>query len=57
MFLFLAMAPNIATFYGNRSAAYMMISNYDKALEDSLTAIKLDNAFVKVKKCFVCLYI
>ncbi|KAK3753326.1 hypothetical protein QZH41_015276 [Actinostola sp. cb2023] len=40
-------APTIATFYGNRSAAYMMLSRYDKALQDAITAIKLDNDFVK----------
>lgn len=42
------MAPEVATFYGNRSAAYMMLMKYDKALEDGLMSIKLDNSFVKV---------
>ncbi|XP_031561441.1 dnaJ homolog subfamily C member 7-like [Actinia tenebrosa] len=53
------LAPDVATFYGNRSAAYMMLMKYDKALEDSLMAIKLDNSFVKghyrVAKCYLAL--
>lgn len=49
------LAPSVATYYGNRSAAFMMLGTYDKALEDAQTAIKLDENFVKgfyrVAKC------
>ncbi|RMX46409.1 hypothetical protein pdam_00000695 [Pocillopora damicornis] len=41
------LAPTVVTYYGNRSAAYMMIGNYDKALEDAQTAIKTDENFMK----------
>ena len=42
------LAPSVATYYGNRSAAFLMLVNYDKALEDARAAIKLDDNFVKV---------
>ncbi|CAH3166393.1 unnamed protein product [Porites evermanni] len=41
------LAPSVATYYGNRSAAFLMLVNYDKALEDARAAIKLDDNFVK----------
>ena len=41
----------MVTYYGNRSAAYMMLGTYDKALEDAQAAIKLDENFVKVSCC------
>lgn len=41
------LAPTVVTYYGNRSAAYMMIENYDKALEDAQTAIRTDENFMK----------
>lgn len=44
----LELAPTVVTYYGNRSAAYMMIGNYDKALEDAQTAIRTDENFMKV---------
>lgn len=50
---FVDFAPNIATFYGNRAAAYMMMSKYDKALEDANSAIRIDNNFVKVKPHYI----
>lgn len=41
------LAPTVATYYGNRSAAFMMLSAYNKALEDAQSAIKLDENFLK----------
>ena len=40
-------APDQASYYGNRSAAYMMLNLHQRALEDAQTAIKLDPKFVK----------
>jgi DnaJ family protein C protein 7 len=40
-------AAHSAPFYGNRSAAYLMLKNWIKAMEDSQTAIKLDPTFAK----------
>lgn len=40
--------PTNATYYGNRSAALMMIKKYSDASKDCLTAVRLDPAFVKV---------
>ncbi|XP_015749913.1 PREDICTED: dnaJ homolog subfamily C member 7-like [Acropora digitifera] len=37
----------VVTYYGNRSAAHMMLSAYDKALEDAQSAMKLDENFLK----------
>lgn len=47
-FFVLELAPTVATYYGNRSAAFMMMGTYDKALEDAQTAIKIDENFLKV---------
>ena len=48
-FLFFSeLAPEVVTYYGNRSAAHMMLSAYDKALEDAQSAMKLDENFLKV---------
>ena len=40
--------PTNATYYGNRSAALMMIKKYSEASKDCQTAIRLDASFVKV---------
>ena len=42
------LAPTIATYYGNRSAAFMMLGTYEKALEDAQNAIRIDENFLKV---------
>ncbi|KAF9350237.1 hypothetical protein BGX26_011551 [Mortierella sp. AD094] len=39
--------PSNATYYGNRSAALMMIKKYTDAAKDCQTAVQLDPAFVK----------
>jgi len=41
------LAPTVATYYGNRSAAFMMLGTYDKALEDAQNAIRIDENFLK----------
>jgi len=40
--------PTCAAYYGNRSAAYMMLSKYDRALDDARRATQIDPEFVKV---------
>ena len=40
--------PQNATYYGNRSATYMMLSDYGAALEDSTRSIHLDESYTKV---------
>ncbi|KAF9435275.1 hypothetical protein BGZ76_006593 [Entomortierella beljakovae] len=39
--------PSNATYYGNRSAALMMIKKYSEAAKDCQTAVQLDPSFVK----------
>eukprot|EP00731_Ephydatia_muelleri_P020267 Em0012g1092a len=39
--------PRCAAYYGNRSAAYMMLEDYSRALDDSITSIKLEESFTK----------
>ena len=39
--------PNNAGYYGNRSAALLMLEQYQGALEDAVKSIKLDEQFVK----------
>lgn len=48
LFCILELAPTVATYYGNRSAAFMMLGTYDKALEDAQNAIRIDENFLKV---------
>lgn len=47
--MFVDLCPESASFYGNRSACYMMMGNYNLALEDARRAVTLDSTFVKVK--------
>lgn len=53
------LCPESAPFYGNRSACYMMMGNYNLALEDARRAVTLDSKFVKgwirVAKCCMIL--
>lgn len=39
--------PNNAGYYGNRSATLLMLEEYQSALEDAITSIKLDEQFIK----------
>lgn len=51
--------PNEAAFFGNRSACHMMLSNYNKALEDAKTAVNIDpsygKGYLRMAKCCVAL--
>jgi DnaJ family protein C protein 7 len=53
------LCPENPAFYGNRSACHMMLSQYNKALEDAKTAVRIDSNFVKgfvrISKCCVAL--
>ena len=44
----LDLCPQCAAFYSNRSATYMMLEKYEKALEDARAAVRLDQNFTKV---------
>lgn len=41
------LCPENAAYYGNRSACYMMLNMYNKALEDVQKAVSLDSSFTK----------
>lgn len=41
------LCPKCAAYYGNRSAAYMMLSKYSQALEDARMSTQLDPHFTK----------
>lgn len=47
--------PEVATYYSNRAAAYLNNTQYKLALQDCLTALKLDplmvKAFFRAAKC------
>ncbi|XP_065358280.1 dnaJ homolog subfamily C member 7 isoform X1 [Calliphora vicina] len=53
----ISLCPDSATYYGNRAACYMMLSNYTNALNDARTAVRLDpkfeKAYVRIAKCCV----
>lgn len=53
------LSPGCAAFYGNRSACHMMLSQYQKALEDAKTAVAMDEkyvkGFVRIAKCCIAL--
>ena len=40
-------SPGCAVYYGNRSAALMMLNKYSEALDDCIKAIQLDEQFTK----------
>jgi DnaJ family protein C protein 7 len=41
------LCPTCAAFFSNRAATFMMLSQYDKALEDSRRTVTLDPTFLK----------
>ena len=41
------LCPENPAYYGNRAACQMMLSQYNKALEDAKTSVQLDTNFVK----------
>lgn len=53
------LCPENAAYYGNRSACYMMLCMYKKALEDAQKAVSLDPTFTKgyirAAKCCIAL--
>ncbi|CAK1549792.1 unnamed protein product [Leptosia nina] len=53
------LCPENAAYYGNRSACYMMLGMYKKALEDAQKAVALDSTFTKgyirMAKCCIAL--
>lgn len=55
----IALCPDVPSYYGNRAACYMMLSQFKNALEDARKAVLLDSNFVKgyvrIAKCCVSL--
>lgn len=53
----ISLCPDSATYYANRAACYMMLSNYTNALNDARTAVRIDpefeKAYVRIAKCCV----
>lgn len=51
------LCPELAAYYGNRSACQIMLGNHRAALQDSKTAVRLDDKFekgyVRVAKCSI----
>ena len=49
------LCPNHAAYYGNRSAAYVRLNDYAKALEDARKSVQIDPKFIKshmrIAKC------
>merc|ERR1712226_38028 len=41
------LCPKCCAYYGNRAATFMMLSKYDKALEDARVSLQIDPNFVK----------
>ncbi len=44
----IAVNPHVATYYGNRSFAYLKVESYGYALNDATKALELDNKYIKV---------
>ena len=42
--------PHVATYYGNRSFAYLKLESFGYALTDASKALELDNKYIKVGK-------
>lgn len=53
------LCPDNSSYYGNRSACYMMLGLYNNALEDAIKSVTLDPRFVKgwirACKCYIVL--
>ncbi len=53
------LCPENPAFYGNRAACHMMLSQYNKALEDAKQSVSIDSKFVKgyvrMAKCCITL--
>lgn len=53
------LCPEIAAYYGNRAACYIMLNRFIEALEDSRKSVQLDPEFVKgyirILKCSIAL--
>ena len=41
--------PDCAVYYGNRSAALMMVAKYSQALDDCTRSVQKDEKYTKVK--------
>lgn len=49
------LCPDTASYYGNRSACYMMMNNFTEALEDARKSVQLDPNFVRgYIRCLKC---
>eukprot|EP01135_Chromosphaera_perkinsii_P002851 Nk52_evm6s229 gene=Nk52_evmTU6s229 len=55
----IALHPDNPAYYGNRSAAYMMLNKFKNALDDALKGVSIDSNFVKgylrAGKCYLTL--
>lgn len=53
------LCPDSAAYYGNRAACYIMLNQYQEALEDARKSVQLDPKFVKgyirILKCSIAL--
>lgn len=53
------LCPDVSVYYGNRCACYIMLCQYEVALEDARKAVDLDRSFVKgyigIAKCSLAL--
>lgn len=53
----ISLQPNNVSYYGNRSACYIMLGQFKEALEDARKSVSLDPTFVKgyirMAKCFI----
>ena len=49
----IALDPSVATYYGNRSFAYLKTECFGFALADATKAIELDKSYVKVSNCLI----
>lgn len=48
-FIYQDLVPKNATYYGNRSAAYLALSKHKDAVDDARMATSLDENYIKVK--------
>lgn len=53
------LCPDVAAYYGNRAACYIMLNRFEEALEDVRKAVQLDHTFVRgyvrMAKCGIAL--
>lgn len=51
------LASTVASYYGNRSIAYLRTEAFGYALQDASKSLEVDKNYIKVGMCLLCAYV